>query len=144
MRQTIFIACLLLLALSFESCTDSAVALLQESGVEAEASIAFKRELNEKRKGRGTLTFTLYYFAKDSAALAQDKAQDHVLSDTSMSMLDRLDKWDPMGGGLGEFMSVDLVVPGHIFDSYNEGDKVKVLYLPNDPKVVRLKEQVEE
>lgn len=131
---------LVVLSLLGAGCGDGLAERLKAEGVQTEASIAFKREVGNGRSRN--YSFTLYYFAKDSAAIAKEKAQTDILKDSTLSMIDRLDKWEPGAGGIGTFMSVDLGVSGTEFDQYREGERVKIRYLPSDPKQVMLEDQL--
>jgi hypothetical protein len=90
---------LVVLSLLGAGCGDGLAERLKAEGVQTEASIAFKREVGNGRSRN--YSFTLYYFAKDSAAIAKEKAQKDILKDSTLSMIDRLDKWEPGAGGIG-------------------------------------------
>jgi hypothetical protein len=133
------IAALLLLAL-WAGCGDRLVDRMRTEGVQTDASIAFKRESGN---GRSRIySFTLYYFAQDRTSLAAERAQEARMRDSSPQVTERMDKWDPLAGGLGEFQSVDIVVTPGIFDQFREGERIKVRYLPQDPTQVMLEAQL--
>jgi hypothetical protein len=139
MRYPNICAVLLCTLLLVCGCGGGLAERLRETGIATEASIAFKRETGGKRHN---YTFTLYYFAKDSADLVAEKQQESILKDSTISMVERLDRWDPSAGGIGEFMSVDIPVSGAVFDSHTEGDRIQVRYLPEDPQQVMLEEEL--
>ena len=75
------------------------------------------------------------------------KKDDHsvnVLADTTLTMAERLDKWQPNGAGdLGTYMTIQIEVQPITGTHYAPGDKVKIVYLPEDPTVAMLKEELD-
>lgn len=140
MKTFFHFAVAMLLMLLWAGCGDHLADRLRAEGVQAEASIAFKRESGNGRSR--VYNFTLYYFAKDSASLAAEHAQEARMRDSTLSVTERLDRWDPLAGGLGTFQSVDIAVTPALFDQFREGERVKVRYLPKEPAQVMLEAQL--
>ncbi|MBK9447884.1 MAG: hypothetical protein IPN95_00420 [Bacteroidetes bacterium] len=114
---------------------------LRSNGQMTSATVLSKRETSALKAKNRHYSLGVGFFAQDSAEIAKGAHQDDVLKDTTMSMADRINNWQP-GSAIGEYTTVDIDVSKPIYDKYKDGDKVDVVYLPSDPKIVRLKEQL--
>ncbi|HEX2900201.1 MAG TPA: DUF3592 domain-containing protein [Bacteroidia bacterium] len=133
---------LLLGLLLFLSACNGDLDLLRTKGQPTEATVVSKRETTALKAKNRHHSLQVSFFAQDSAEIAQDAHPDDVLKDTTMSMADRIEKWQPGGGAIGDYTSVEIEVSRPIFNKYKEGDRVQIVYLPSDPNIVRLKEQL--
>jgi hypothetical protein len=138
-RSPLLLLCLL--AIFITACGGNA-GKLREHGQEVDATLTRKQETTAVKATNRHYTFTVSFFAQDAAEIDKDKHANDVLKDTTMSMADRIEKWEPGGGNIGDYTTVDIDVERAVYDKYNEGDKVRIVYLPEDPKVAMLKEQL--
>jgi hypothetical protein len=115
---------------------------LRDHGAETTATLLTKSEAGSSRKHTGSHSFDLMFMAKDTAQIRKDAHVDDVWKDTTISFNERLDKWDPSGGGIGTMTSVTITVNSTTFQKYQPGQRVPIVYLPEDPQVVMLKEDL--
>ncbi len=141
MKTTAFIFPLLALVLFATACSGDA-AKLREHGAETMASLLSKSGTSSSRNHTGSHSFELMFMAKDTAQIRKDAHVDDVWKDTTISFLERLDKWDPSGGGIGTMTSVTITVNSTTFEKYQPGQRVPIVYLPEDPQVVMVKEDL--
>jgi hypothetical protein len=130
-----------LLALCLLGC-DGDAAKLRDHGVTTSASIRGKNETAGSSRGSRYRSFDLMYMARDSAQIAAAARSKDAFKDTTKSMAERIENWDPSGGGFGKMTSVTIDVDGATFEKYNAGQSVEIVYLPEDHQVVRLKEHL--
>lgn len=131
---------LLAIALLFTACNGD-LDQLRSHGQTTSATVLSKRETSALKAKNRHFSLGVGFFAQDSAEIAKAAHQNDVLKDTTKSMADRINDWQP-GSAIGEYTTVDIDVSKPIYDKYKDGDKVEIVYLPSDPKVVRLKEQL--
>lgn len=141
MKPSKYIFLFLLVGL-LTSCNDD-IARLRDHGHETSATILGKSETHALKAKDRHCILQIGFFAQDSSEISQSLHQNDILKDTTMSMADRIDKWQPGGASFGEYTTLDLTVSRPVWDKYKEGDHVQIVYLPEDARVVRLKEQLD-
>ena len=115
---------------------------LRDHGVTTNATITTKSETAGGGRRSHYHTFDIMFFAQDSAQVAKAAHANDVLKDTSMSMADRIDRWQPGGSNIGNITTVTIGVGSEAFAKYSAGQSVSVVYLPEDPNIVQLKEEL--
>lgn len=141
MKKTINFCLLFLLAFVFTACSDDA-AKLRDHGAETNATLLTKSEACSSRKHSGSHSFDLMFMAKDTAQIRKAAHVDDVWKDTTISFNERLEKWDLSGGGIGTMTNVTISVDAATYEKYNSGERVPIVYLPEDPQVVMLKDDL--
>lgn len=137
-RLLLFVA---LMALLLASC-DGDAAKLRAHGAETTATLLTKSESGSSRRHTGSHSFDLMFMAKDTAQIRKDAHVNDVWKDTTISFNERLEKWDPSGGGIGTMTSVTITVNAATFAKYQPGQRVPIVYLPEDPQVVMVKDDL--
>ena len=140
MKPIAFFLSVLTITLLLSGCNDAK--RLREHGAETSATLVTKSETGSSRKHSGTHTFDLMFMARDTAQIRKAAQIDDVWKDTTISFNERLEKWDPSAGGIGTMTSVTITVDAATFDKYTPGQSVTIVYLPEDPQVVMLKEHL--
>lgn len=125
--------------LLISACSSQKFDALRDHGKEAQATVLRKDVSISARVNNRHHTLDIGFFAEKP----EDKETGiSVLGDTTMSMADRLDKWQPGKSGIGTYMHVQIDIEPSQSGNYGPGDKVQVVYLPEDPNVVTLKENL--
>ena len=123
------------------ACNGNADAL-RDHGATTKATVTSKIETTALKAKNRQHRLAISFFALTKEQLDKKVHQDDVLKDTSMSMADRIDKWEPGGGGIGTFTSLEIDVTQPTWDGIKEGESVEIVYLPEDPTVVMLKKDL--
>ncbi len=140
MKPIAFFLSFLTITLLLTACTDAK--RLREHGAATSATLVTKSETCSSRTHSGTQTFDLMFMARDTAQIRKAAHVDDVWKDTTISFMERLEKWDSSSGGIGTMTNVTITVDVATFDKYTPGQRVRIVYLPEDPQVVMLKEDL--
>lgn len=132
---------LVLIGILLSACNDD-MERLRDHGHETSATVQGKGTNGSRKPSSRSYTLDVAFFAQDTAEIAKDAHQHDALKDTTMSLSERLDNWHPGGGGLGTYMTTPMTVTQAAWERYKDGDRVQVVYLPEEPTVVRLKEEL--
>jgi hypothetical protein len=109
---------------------------LQAEGIEVTGTVAFKLEkyVSSGRGGGYEPFFTIYYF---------DRSGDGTRPPLTLDVLGEEITFGT-GNAVGEFHSADVRVTDDLYAATQEGDDVAVVYLPDDPEEIWLKQSVDE
>lgn len=141
MKTWKFLLPALAMVLLLAACNGNAEAL-RDHGATTNATVTRKIETTALKAKNRYHRLAISFFAQTKEELEKDAHQNDVLKDTSMSMADRIDKWQPGGTGIGTFTSLEIDVTKPTWDGIKEGESVEIVYLPEDPKVVMLKKDL--
>jgi hypothetical protein len=120
--------------------------LLAEKGIKGEAWVLRLYE----QKGSGKNKYRTYQHFMEVAFFADTATAKPVTKDTAVSkakngsdLVDKLfNKMEAETKPFGVYQTLSIPVSGVAFKKYNKDDKVKIVYLKEDLKVVRLAEEM--
>ncbi|MFT3682049.1 MAG: hypothetical protein QM791_17370 [Ferruginibacter sp.] len=122
--------------------------LLLEKGVRAEASVLNLTEKYNKKSG-GKISNRRFYM--DVAFFSDTTKENITVKDTASTaakngpeLVDKIfSKINAGNKPLGDYQKLTISISGFSFKKYNVDDKVKIVYLKDDPSVVKLLEEIE-
>ena len=112
---------------------------LRDHGKETTATVLLKGVSADIRATNNHHYINIGFFSEE---VTNPETSIEVLSDTNLSMSERLDKWQPGKMAKGTYQSIQIYVLPENARNLIAGDKVKIIYLPEDPSVAMLKDEL--
>lgn len=132
-------ALLILSVIFLSGCGLKHRAALRDHGKETVATVLLKGVSADIRATNNHDYINIGFIAEQTS----DKSSDiSVLSDTNLSMSDRLDNWQPGKMGASTYITQQIRVLPENARNLVAGDQVNIVYLPEDPSVVMLRNEL--
>ena len=122
----------------FFQCEPSQSKFVKE-GKTTKAKLAFK--LEKETASSVDYTFMVYFFTNDTLK-SHNFHESDLWKDSSLSMSDKIEKWNTRTKQIGDFYSAEIIVDYDTYDAHKEDDVLEILYLPSDPHKAMLKENI--
>ena len=101
-----------------------------KKGKSTKGRLAFKQEVITESSL--DYIFMMYFFTNDTLSV-HDLHKHKIWKDTTISLEEKIQKWDIIENNIGKFYSAEIFVDYDTYARHKEGDVLNIVYLPENP-----------